>query len=64
MSTTASVKETVKEVMLGVEEEPQLSHQTRLEFMQHAVKDADSEEYYMGPDQFIEAIAPKSEDYV
>lgn len=64
MSTSAVVKETVKEALLGVEDEPQLSTQTRAEFMQHAVKDAGSDEYYLGQEQFIDAIAPESEDYV
>lgn len=62
--TTVAVKETVKEALLGSEEEPQLSHQTRVDFMQHAARDPESGDYYMNEEQFIEAIAPETEDYV
>jgi len=60
----ATVTESVKEALLGTEEEPQLSSQTRAEFQQHAKKDDESGEYYMGETEFIDAIAPASEDYV
>lgn len=60
----ATVTETVKEALLGVEEEPQLSDQTRQEFMKAAVKDEENGQYYMGVDQFTNAIAPAGEDYV
>ena len=62
--TTTVVKESLKEALLGTEEEPQLSYQTRLDFLKHAVRDDDSSEYYMTEDRFIDAIAPESEDYV
>lgn len=61
---TVAVKETVKEALLGTEDEPQLSHQYRVEFMKHAVKDAQSDQYYMDEEHFIDAIAPQAEDYV
>lgn len=64
MPTTNQVKETVKETLLGVEEEAQLSQSSRFNFLQHAVQDEASGDYYMGPDQFINAIAPSTEDYV
>ena len=60
----ATITESVKEALVGTEDEPQLSSQTRSEFMQHAVKDEESGEYYMGEHEFINAIAPESEDYV
>lgn len=63
-STTATIKESVKETLLGVEDEPQLSSQMRAEFMQHAKKDSESGDYYMGQEEFVNAIAPESEDYV
>lgn len=58
------VKESVKESLLGTEIEPQLSAQTRAEFMQHAIKDEASEEYYMSEKEFVNAVAPEGEDYV
>lgn len=62
--TSAVIKESVKEALVGVEEEPQLSNQTRAEFMQYAKKDPESGDYYMGQDDFVNAIAPEAEDYV
>lgn len=60
------VKDSVKESLLGAEVEPgtELSGQTRAEFMQYAVKDDESGEYYMNADQFVQAVAPAGEDYV
>lgn len=49
---------------MGTEVEPQLSSQTRYYFTAHAVKDEEKDEYFMGEDQFIDAIAPEGEDYV
>ncbi|KAH0064038.1 hypothetical protein KCU96_g19701, partial [Aureobasidium melanogenum] len=62
-STTAALKESVKETLLGVEDEPQLSSQMRAEFMQHAKTDPESGDHYMGQEEFVNAIAPESEDY-
>lgn len=59
----ATVKEEVREVLLGSTEEPQLSQLTRAAFMKHAQKD-ESGEYYLNEDQFITAVAPEGEDYV
>ena len=59
----ATVKEEVREVLLGTTDEPQLSQLTRAAFMRHAQKD-ESGEYYLNEDQFITAVAPESEDYV
>ncbi|EUC43519.1 hypothetical protein COCMIDRAFT_100610 [Bipolaris oryzae ATCC 44560] len=58
----ATVKEEVREVLLGTTEEPQLSQLTRAAFMKHAQKD-ESGEYYLNEDQFITAVAPEGEDY-
>lgn len=60
----ANVKESVKASLVGVEQERQLSQQVKSNFMQHARVDEDSGEYYMSEEQFINAIAPKNEDYV
>lgn len=59
-----AVTETVKEALLGTEDEPQLSAQTRMDFLRHAIKDSESGDFYMTEQQFIDAIAPEAEDYV
>jgi len=59
----ATVKEQVGEALLGTTQEPQLSQQTIAIFMKHAVKD-ETGEYYLGENEFIDAVAPESEDYV
>ncbi len=64
MSKVATVKETVKETLVGSKEPEQLSAQTKARFNRHASKDAETGELYLGPDQFIDAIAPPHEDYV
>lgn len=48
---------------MGSTEEPQLSHQARSNFLRHAQKDENGEPY-MSEDDFINAVAPKQEDYV
>lgn len=59
-----NVKETVSEVLLGTTEEPQLSQQTRDIFLNHALTDAETGERYLNEEQFVNAIAPETEDYV
>jgi hypothetical protein len=59
----ASVKETVKETLVGSTGAPELSHQARSNFLRHAQKDENGE-LYMTEDDFINAVAPKQEDYV
>lgn len=58
-----SVKDSVKEKLVGSSEEPQLSHQARANFLRHARKD-DHGELFMNEEDFINAVAPKQEDYV
>lgn len=60
----ATVTESLKEKVLGTEVEPQLSAQTRNNFLQHAKKDDESGDYYMTEAEFVDAIAPEGEDYV
>jgi len=60
----ATVTEALKEKVLGTELEPQLSAQTRNNFLQYAKKDEGSDEYYMTETEFVDAIAPEGEDYV
>lgn len=60
----ASVTEQAKEALLGTSDEPQLSQQTRAEFMKYALQDPENGEKYLDEEQFINAIAPRGEDYV
>lgn len=64
MSTTTVVKDVVKETLVGSEEPAQPSAQSKARFVAYAVKDAETGELYMGADEFIDAVAPKDEDYV
>ncbi|KAL2160622.1 hypothetical protein VTH06DRAFT_1310 [Thermothelomyces fergusii] len=63
MSKAATAKEAVKEALVGSKEPEQFSAQTRARFNRHAVKDPETGELYLGPEQFIDAIAPPNEDY-
>jgi len=60
----ATVKEQISEVLLGTTDEPQLSQELKAEFQAHAVKDEEDGEYYLGEEEFVDAIAPTNEDYV
>ena len=60
----ATVVDKVKEGLVGTDEGASLSAETRNEFMQNALQDEESGEYYLGQKQFIDAIAPEGEDYV
>jgi hypothetical protein len=65
MSQIAVVKEAVKETLVGTTDEAtQLSAQTKARFLSKAVKDDSTGELYLGPSEFIDAVAPNSEDYV
>jgi hypothetical protein len=59
----ATVKESIKESLVGTTEGPQLSKEVRADFMKHAKPDENGE-LYMGQEEFIDAIAPVEEDYV
>lgn len=60
----AAAVEAVKESLLGTEDEPGLSAQTRADFLGHAKKDGDEGEHYLDETSFVDAIAPEGEDYV
>jgi solute carrier family 25 aspartate/glutamate transporter 12/13 len=64
MSKVTTVKAAVKESLIGSQEPTQLSVHMKARFNSHAVKDAETGELFMGPDEFINAIAPPNEDYV
>ena len=60
----ATIKDQVKESLLGSTSIPQLSQLWRSTFMKHAKKDDDTGEYYMGESEFVDAIAPPTENFV
>jgi solute carrier family 25 (mitochondrial aspartate/glutamate transporter), member 12/13 len=64
MANVATVKVAVKETLIGSQEPAQPTAQVKARFTTHAIKDAETGDLYMGPDQFIDAIAPPDEDYV
>lgn len=59
----ATVMEQAGEVLLGTTDAPQLSAIMRQTFFRHAKKD-DKDEYVLEEKDFIDAVAPESEDYV
>jgi len=60
----ATIKDQVKESLLGSTQIAQLSQLWRSTFMKHAKKDDDTGEYYMGEREFVDAIAPPTGNYV
>lgn len=64
MPQAVAVKEAVKESLIGSQEPIQASVQAKARFNKHAQKDAESGELFMGPEEFINAVAPPKEDYV
>ena len=60
----ATVKEAVKETLVGTTREPLLSAQAKANFDRHARRDEETGELYMSADGFVNAIAPVEEDYV
>ncbi|KAJ3458565.1 hypothetical protein MRS44_012674 [Fusarium solani] len=63
MSKLAVATEAVKETLVGTHEPEQLSAHSKARFIKHAVKDAESGDLFLGPDEFINAVAPKGEDF-
>ena len=59
-----TVKEAVKESLVGTTIEPQLSEQARATFDKYARKDESTGELYMTEEEFVDAIAPAQENYV
>ena len=60
----STVKASLKESLLGVEKEPDLSLQSKANFNKNARQDEVTGESYMTEEDFVNAIAPKSENYV
>ncbi|PNS21443.1 hypothetical protein CAC42_1222 [Sphaceloma murrayae] len=58
------IKEAVKETLLGHNEEgAPPSTQTKAVFAKFAAKDEESGDYFMGKQDFLNAVAPENEDY-
>ena len=60
----ATAKIAVKESLLGVEKEPNLSSQTKATFDKNAKIDEATGEAYLTEDDFVNAVAPETENYV
>lgn len=60
----ATAKQAVKESLLGTTREPELSQQTKATFDRNARQDEATGDYYMTEGDFVDAIAPASENYV
>ena len=60
----ATAKTAIKESLLGTTVEPELSTQTKATFDRNARQDEATGEKYMTEEDFVNAIAPDSEDYV
>jgi solute carrier family 25 aspartate/glutamate transporter 12/13 len=66
MADVTTVKEVVKESLLGSEQvdEVPLSAQAKATFDKNARKDEATGELFMGEEEFVKAVAPEGEDYV
>lgn len=60
----ATAKQAVKETLLGTTREPELSQQTKATFDRNARQDEATGDHYMTEEDFVNAIAPASENYV
>ena len=60
----ATAKVAIKESLLGLETEPDLSLQTRAAFDRNSRADDETGERYMIEEDFVNAIAPSTENYV
>lgn len=60
----ATVKEALKETLVGSTKVPGLTQEIQAMFDRHARHDEETGEFYMEKQEFVDAIAPKNEDYV
>ncbi|KAK8212315.1 calcium-binding mitochondrial carrier protein-like protein Aralar1 [Phyllosticta capitalensis] len=58
-----AIKESVTGALPGTTEEPNLTDVARAQFYKHAVKDESTGEFFLGKDQFIDGVAPATEDF-
>ena len=59
----ATVTQSIKESLLGSTQPPDLSQESRANFLKFA-KQEDDGEWHMSEEDFINAVAPPEEDYV
>ena len=59
----ATIKENVKETLIGFKTEAPVESETRAAFMRHALTDENGN-YYLDENKFVGVIAPETEDYV
>ena len=64
LAKMATAKVAIKETLLGTELEPDLSIQSKANFERNARTDDETGESYMTEDDFVNAIAPSTENYV
>ncbi len=60
----ATAKIAIKESLLGTTREPELSTQTKATFDRHARQGGETQEPFMTEEDFVNAVAPESENYV
>ena len=60
----ATAKTAIKESLLGATLEPEISSQSKATFDRNSRQDEETGERYMSEEDFVNAVAPASEDYV
>ena len=60
----STVTEQVKETLVGTVREPSLSTDAQATFERNARREEETGELYMTEEEFVNAIAPPTEDYV
>lgn len=64
MADLSKAKEVMKEALVATEADVQLSAQSKATFDKNARRDENTGELFMGEEEFINAVAPPTEDYV
>jgi solute carrier family 25 aspartate/glutamate transporter 12/13 len=59
----ATMKDTVKETLVGFKADVPVTSETRSAFLRHALKDEEGE-FFLDREKFVDVIAPATEDYV
>ena len=57
-------KRPAEDLRAASEDAGSLSAGSKARFQRNAIKDPETGDLYLGPDQFIDAVAPVDEDYV
>jgi len=60
----ATLTQSVTEALVGTDQPADISREARLVFLKYAKTDEKTGEQYLEEEEFINAIAPQSEDYV